>query len=218
MIAVMLNFSVNKVWRVIRRWLGMASILYVHHPILAFADTQAMDKPAPYESCGYCHEYDGNPSMGNYPKLAGQKKTYLLKQLQDYRHGLRDGKGMMQPAATLLSEQDLDVVAEFFSNQKRSLDSQVPGTGSLAHARKLSTQGDRARQIIACNLCHLSDDPRVPYLSGQHADYLASQLRAFKHKTRSNDEATIMQFLAARLSDKEIVQLSQYFATGAGQQ
>ena len=120
MIAVMLNFSVNKVWRVIRRWLGMASILYVHHPILAFADTQAMDKPAPYESCGYCHEYDGNPSMGNYPKLAGQKKTYLLKQLQDYRHGLRDGKGMMQPAATLLSEQDLDVVAEFFSNQKRT--------------------------------------------------------------------------------------------------
>lgn len=213
----MIFHSIGKCRRLIRRSVAMLGIVCLNHSLPVFAENQLTDMTAPYESCGYCHEYDGNPSMGNYPKLAGQKKQYLLKQLNDYKHGLRDGKGMMQPAAALLSDQDMERVAEFFSNQKRTLDTDAPAAGSLEHARTLSTKGDRTRQIIACNLCHLSADPRIPYLTGQHADYIAGQLRAFKNKTRTNDEATIMQFLAERLSEDEIVQLSHYFATGVRQ-
>jgi cytochrome c553 len=203
---------------VLKRFMGMLGILYIHHPTLSFAGALLMDKPAPYEQCGYCHEYDGNPSMGSYPKLAGQKKSYLLKQLLDYKLGQRDGRGMMETAASMLSDQDMQVVTEFFSKQKRTLDG-VTSTGvDYAHAREIYTQGDRMRQIIACKLCHTSSDPRIPYLTGQHAEYLSMQLHAFKNKTRTNDEATIMQFIAERLTDDEITQLSQYLATGEDQQ
>ncbi len=218
MIAAMVNFSVNKVCRTITRWLGMTSILYIHHPMPGHADTLAMDKPAPYESCGYCHEYDGNPSMGNYPKVAGQKKQYIIKQLLDYRNGRRDGRGMMGTAASLLSDQDLQTVAEFFAKQKPTLDNNIATDKTFAHARELWLHGAKDRMIDACVLCHESpDEPKIPHLRGQHAEYLADQLRAFKQKTRTNDVVKIMQFFAERLSNEEITELSQFIATGAGE-
>ena len=57
----------------------------------------------------------------------------------------------------------------------------------------------------------------MPTLSGQHAEYLAIQLHDFKNKTRTNDVATIMQYLAERLTNAEITEISQYLATGDDQ-
>jgi len=216
-IAAMVNFSVNKFLRAITRWLGMTSILYFHHLMLGYADTLTMDKPAPYESCGYCHEYDGNPPMGNYPKVAGQKKQYIIKQLLDYRSGRRDGRGMMGAAASLLSDQDLQTVAEFYANQKPTLDNKIATGNTFTHARELWLHGAKDRMIDACVLCHESpDEPEIPHLRGQHTEYLADQLRAFKQKNRTNDVVNIMQFFAERLSDKEITELSQFIAMGVG--
>jgi cytochrome c553 len=217
-IAAILSYSANSARQHLRKLVGMAGLLSIHTPTVALAGGMSMEKPAPYEQCGYCHEYNGNPPMQNYPKLAGQKPSYIIKQLRDYKHGRRNGRGMMQSAASLLSDRDMRVVADFYAKQKRSVDKQTEPVGDFSHARKLCTQGDRARMIIACNLCHLSSDSRIPYLKGQHADYLASQLTAFKTKTRTNDEATIMQFLAARLTTNEIRQISEYLAAGEPRQ
>jgi cytochrome c553 len=212
---MLMNLAGKKVCARIQQALSMAGVIYLNHPVLA--DTLETSKAAPYEQCGYCHEYDGNTSMGNYPKLAGQKKQYLIKQLQDYRKGQRDGKGMMEVAASLLSDQDVDIVAEHFSTQKRTLDIATGSTTQFEHAKEICTKGIPARQIIACNLCHQSADTRMPTLSGQHAEYLAIQLHDFKNKTRTNDVATIMQYLAERLTNAEITEISQYLATGDDQ-
>ncbi|MBI1422674.1 MAG: cytochrome c4 [Gammaproteobacteria bacterium] len=213
---MMLN-SLRKPAGFIRRYLGIAGICSLYHPLAVLADGMFTDMAAPYESCGYCHEYDGNPSMEKYPKLGGQKQAYIIKQLQDYRDGKRDGKGMMDTASTLLSDQDIQTVAEFFSRQKPGVTAAEPSAGNFPQARELWEHGSKERMIVACTLCHTAADPEIPYLSGQHAEYLAEQLRAFKQKARTNDVATIMQFLAERLSDQEIVQLSQFIATGAQQ-
>ena len=52
---------------------------------------------------------------------------------------------------------------------------------------------------------------RFPALSGQHADYIAAQLRAFRNDERTNDGDTrIMRDVASRLSDKELDAVSSY--------
>ena len=197
------------------RWPGLAVIACFGLMAPAHADTLSLEKPAPYERCGYCHEYGDNPSMKEYPKLNGQKRQYLLKQLQDYKTGRRNGKGMMQTPVLLLSDEEMDVVADYYSKQKPVPENPPSTMKNAAHAREIWTKGIRARQIVACKLCHESSEPEIPRLAGQHAEYLASQLRAFKTRSRTNDVATIMQFLAERLSNDEILQLSHYLAAGA---
>lgn len=195
----------------LKRLLGLVSLLCIHQ--LAFADFLDGDKQAPNEQCGFCHEYDGNSFAANYPKIAGMKKQYLLNQLLDYKFGRRNGDGKMQEAAMLLSDKDMQSVVDYFSGQKRTPEPALSAGVDYSHARQLATQGDRARDLIACNLCHESSEAYIPSLQGQHAQYIAQELFAYKNKTRTTDVASIMRFLAERLSDVEIVQLSQYLAT-----
>ena len=217
MIAAMMNFAVSRSAALIRKALAMLGVLYFNAPLLAIADGIETSGQAPYEQCGYCHEYDGNTSMGNYPKLAGQKVQYIIKQLRDYRSGRRNGQGMMEGTSALLSEQDITTVAEHFAMQQRTPD-QIPESESDRKlAQAIYNNGIPDRQVVACKLCHQSMDSRIPNLSGQHAQYIAMQLHAFKNKTRSNDPATFMQFTAERLSDQEITALSQFVATGEDQ-
>jgi cytochrome c553 len=196
----------------LRRLLSLTSVLCVHQ--FAFADNLGGDKPAPYEQCEFCHEYDGNSFAGNYPKIAGMKQQYLLNQLRDYKLGRRNGDGKMQEAAMLLSDEDMQIVVDYFSEQQRSPASAWQAGTDYSHARTLATKGDPGRQLIACNVCHESSEPYIPRLKDQHAKYIAQELFAYKNKTRTNDVASIMRFLAERLSNTEITQLSQYLATG----
>ena len=218
MIAAMMNLAALRSAALFRKALGMLSVLYFNHPLFATADGLETSGQAPYEQCGYCHEYDGNTSMGNYPKLAGQKVQYLIKQLHDYRSGRRDGQGMMQGTTSLLSDQDITAVAEHFSSQQRTLDKVPESVSDLKLAQAIYNNGIPDRQVVACKLCHQSTDARIPNLSGQHAEYIAMQLHAFKNKTRRNDPAMFMQFTAERLSDQEIMALSQFIAIGDDQQ
>jgi cytochrome c553 len=50
-------------------------------------------------------------------------------------------------------------------------------------------------------------------LAGQHADYVAKQLKNFRSGERANDgDSRIMRAVAARLSDKEIEALASYIS------
>ncbi|EGG98746.1 Cytochrome c4 [gamma proteobacterium IMCC2047] len=52
-----------------------------------------------------------------------------------------------------------------------------------------------------------------PSLSGQHADYIAAQLRAFREGERTNDgDAKMMRSVAFRLTNKEIDAVSSYIS------
>jgi len=68
----------------------------------------------------------------------------------------------------------------------------------------------------ACTGCHSPDGSGIatagyPHLGGQHAQYVAKQLTAFREGERSNDgDAMIMRDIAAKLSNKDIEALSSY--------
>lgn len=180
---------------------------------LVLADTIDTRGMAPYEQCGYCHEYDGNSRMANFPKLAGQKHAYLVKQLVDFKTGRRDGKGMMQEAAAQLSAQDIEVVAAYFAAQPRKNVDAPLAEDARTLANTIYREGIPARSVTACISCHNTRDKTAPELLGQHAHYLAEQLQAFRRGERVND-GEVMRRIAAELNDNEISALSTFLSSG----
>ena len=164
-------------------------------------------------ACGACHGADGNSLAPTFPKLAGQHESYLLKQLKDIKSGARSVP-TMAGQLDAMSEQDLADIAAFFAAQAAT-----PGVAKeelVERGESVFRAGSREKGVAACAACHSptgagNGPARFPALSGQHADYIAAQLRAFRNDERTNDGDTrIMRDVASRLSDKELDAVSSY--------
>jgi cytochrome c553 len=67
--------------------------------------------------CGGCHGMDGISVSPEIPNLRGQKEAYILKQIGDFKSGLRKNPIMSSMAAGL-SDDDAADIAAFFSSLK----------------------------------------------------------------------------------------------------
>ncbi|HED16562.1 MAG TPA: cytochrome c4 [Gammaproteobacteria bacterium] len=160
--------------------------------------------------CGACHGADGNSPSDGFPKLAGQHASYLLKQLQDYKSGKRTN-GIMNGQVAALSDQDMADLSAYFAGQ-----TVTPGAASdklLKSGTSLYRGGNPASKISACIGCHGptgagNSEAKFPSLSGQHAAYIAVQMKAFRNGSRSNDAGSMMQNIAAHMTDTEIEAVS----------
>ncbi|MEY2617312.1 MAG: hypothetical protein RL522_314 [Pseudomonadota bacterium] len=162
--------------------------------------------------CAACHGADGNSGSPTNPKLAQQHPEYLVKQLQEFKSGKR-ANAVMQGFAATLSDADMKNIAAWLATQKAK-----PG---FAKDKELVALGERIwrggiadRQIAACAGCHSPNGAGIPSqyprLSGQHADYTAAQLTAFREGARKNNLQ--MTQVAAKLNDREIRAVSDYVA------
>jgi cytochrome c553 len=168
--------------------------------------------------CSACHGADGNSAAPAFPKLAGLGEKYLFKQLQDVRDGAR-------PIPTMVgqldgkSDQDLANLAAYYAAQPRSGGQADPAL--IALGEKVYRAGVAERNVAACSACHSPNGKGnapagFPALAGQHADYIAAQLRAYRQgyedaAGRTNDGDTmIMRTNAFGLSDKEIDAVASY--------
>jgi cytochrome c553 len=193
-------------------------------PALAAGDAAAgKAKAAP---CAACHGADGNSAAPTFPKLAGQSERYLLKQLHDIKP---DAAGkiarpvpVMMGQLDKLSDQDLADLAAFYAAQKQSGGQAKPDL--VAKGEQIFRGGIREKGVPACAACHAPDGvgnapAGFPRLGGQHADYVATQLKGYRAGAdgdangRNNDGDTQpMRSIAARLSDSEINALASYIA------
>ena len=170
--------------------------------------------------CAACHGPDGNSVVPTFPKLAGQGEKYLLKQMQDIRDGAR-------PVPTMAgqldgkSNQDLADIAAYFAEQTSTGGQTDPEL--LALGETVYRSGIPERNVAACAACHSPTDAGnapagFPALAGQHADYIAAQLIAYRkgyedETGRINDgDIRIMRITAFGLSDREIQAVSSYAA------
>ena len=71
--------------------------------------------------CASCHGQAGISDSPMVPNLAGQKKDYLVKQLNDFRAGKRNNAIMMSMAQNLTDE-DISELATYFSELPSSAD------------------------------------------------------------------------------------------------
>jgi cytochrome c553 len=75
----------------------------------------------------------------------------------------------------------------------------------------------RQAAVTTCAICHgpqgRSIAPKFPSLAGQHSNYLAAQLKAFKAQTRGDPDALgYMWGMAAPLDDEMIEALAAYYS------
>lgn len=67
--------------------------------------------------CAACHGADGNSASAEFPRLAGQYESYLVRVLADYKSGRRKNPIMMGMSAAL-SKEDMADIAAYFAAQK----------------------------------------------------------------------------------------------------
>jgi len=75
--------------------------------------------------CQACHGTLGLNEFPNIPNLKYQNRPYLVQQLQYYKDGTRQNATMSKVAA-LLSAEDINYLASFFSQTGQSYDRVQP--------------------------------------------------------------------------------------------
>lgn len=164
-------------------------------------------------TCAACHGADGNSLNPQWPSLAGQHATYIVKELKAFKSGARQN-ALMSAMAMPLSDQDMLDLAAYFSTQKLA-----PATANpdlVAAGEHLYRGGNKETGVPACLACHgpagRGNGPAGwPAIGGQHADYLTIQLDAYRSKERTTDGDTqMMRNVAAHLTDDDIKAVTSY--------
>jgi cytochrome c553 len=148
-----------------------------------------------YVACVACHASDGaGEANGTVPRIAGQYRSALIKELVDFRRRRRWDLRMEQVAAshTLGSAQDVADVAGYVSALRADL---PPVTGSGEYLQR-----GASAYVRACAGCHGASGQgdaatAVPRLAGQHAAYLLRQMQESATNGRPNMDPGHVQTL-----------------------
>jgi cytochrome c553 len=184
-----------------------------------FKGDAAKAQPIVNQICAACHAADGNSQIAVNPKLAGQIPEYLNKQLTNFKPAA--GKkaerenAVMSGMVANLSAEDMRNLAAYFAGQAAK-----PGVAKskdlVALGQKIYRGGIANKTLPACASCHGPNaagmPAQYPRLSGQHAEYVEAQLKAFRAGERANDANGMMRGVAGKMSDREILAVSDYIA------
>jgi cytochrome c553 len=160
------------------------------------------------QRCAICHGPQG-VSDANSPNLAGQYAAVTYKELNDFKTGARVN-AVMSPFAANMSNQDMLDLAAYYSYLPRvptsHADDNVP-------APPIVITGAPMRNIAPCGSCHGEIDNKAgsPWLGGQSAVYIKSQLTAFASGARRNDISQQMRNVARNMTAEEIDQVARYY-------
>lgn len=170
-------------------------------------------------ACASCHgaRGEGNPGSG-FPRIAGQGDGYLARQLIGYASGNRVNP-IMAPIAKAMNPQQIDAVSRYYATLEAP-SPQPPAAkasdNALTRGRTLANVGDERIGVQGCANCHgpggIGEPPNYPYLASQYSGYLTITLGDWKTATRKTDPSQVMNIIARRLSDADIMAVSAYYA------
>jgi len=185
-------------------WIGIASAL-------AGEPASPSNVTAP---CQSCHGVTGDSTSPAVPRLNGQQANYIESRLKSFFDPTRQTPAAahaMWDISTHIGDALIPEIAEYYSSQ---VPTPAHGGGSLAaEGQKIYMRGV-GEKIPACASCHgdMGDGRNdVPRIAGQHADYLRSQLNAFKTTMRYHAG---MDINARNLTQEQIDALVAYLANG----
>ena len=168
--------------------------------------------------CEVCHGSKGNSTLNdNWPKLAGQNTNYLIKQMQDFQLNAKYKRDnpIMNSLINALSEKEKVKIANYYANLFVTID--TAKSDLLSIGQRIYRGGDLKKGLPACLACHGpaglgNPSAGFPRLSGQHARYIAAQLKAFRTAKRNNDKFQMMPIISKKMSDVEIIAVSNYIS------
>lgn len=161
-----------------------------------------------FEVCQGCHRKGAlGRADGSYPRLAGQHRSVLIKQMTDVRAGKRRNDKMLPFADEhVVQPADIADIAEYLSQLPSPPDNgRGPGVGL---ERAAATYRER------CADCHGAagegDAARFqPRLAGQHERYLARELLDIRDGRRGNADARMVEVVKG-LGDAELRSLADW--------
>ncbi|MDH4165814.1 MAG: cytochrome c4 [Gammaproteobacteria bacterium] len=164
-------------------------------------------------TCMACHGMDGNSANPEWPALAGQHSSYIVKQLKHFKAGERQN-ALMSPMAMILADQDMEDLAAYYSSQTHQPTGETEPS-KLKLGQSIYRAGIASKGVPSCAGCHGPNGRGIagaafPMIGGQHAVYAAIQLRNYKSGARATDPNSMMRTIASRLTDEEIDAVASY--------
>lgn len=162
------------------------------------------------QQCSMCHGAKGM-SEADAPNLAGQYPEVVIKQLHDYKRGVRQSS-IMQALSRNLSERDIADLAAYYGSLPKART--APVRSDETNAPALVRVGDPMRNIAPCISCHGGIDHKLgtPWLEGMPKKYLTDQLQNFATGARSNDSHAQMRNMARAMTPEEISLVATFYA------
>ena len=167
------------------------------------------------QSCATCHGLEGQSEADDFPRLAGQHEQYLLKQLHNYREGIRTDPVMNAALLQGISDQGLADLAAWYAAQTPVEGVARGSDDQIRLGERIYYGGIKSIGVAACIACHGPTGhgnplANFPVISGQHAKYLIKTLKQFRARVRTNDPHEAMRYLMRRITDEEIEAVSHY--------
>lgn len=175
--------------------------------------------------CSGCHGASAQGTLqekvtlgvqGIYPRLAGQSRSYIYRQLFSFAEGWRDSLEMVPMAKSLADQDRLDIATYIETLVLEYPARSTVSAEILARGRHIAEVGIIENGVTRCTACHgtggAGGGANFPYLAGQFPKYLEAQLRNWQHDVRRNDWRGLMRPVVWGLSDQDIAAVSAYFA------
>jgi cytochrome c553 len=145
-----------------------------------------------YMLCAVCHEPEGwGTPDGEYPQIAGQHATVIIKQLADIRARNRDNPTMF-PFTLLdhLTLQEIADVSAYISRFPMNPDNGLGPGDDLVHGKRLYEEN--------CLDCHGEGgegipEENMPLIQGQHYRYLVRQFEWIRSGKRRNADPEMVE-------------------------
>lgn len=165
---------------------------------------------ASYKICKGCHKADGSGlADANYPQLAGQHASVVIKQMMDIRAGRRDNPRMYPFSGEwIVSAEEIADIAAYLNQLP------VPASNGKGDGGKL--QLGKSLYDQDCASCHggngEGDAKRLyPRVAGQHYQYLLRENRESRDQGRRNANPEMVKLLKS-YTDTDIEAVSDYMS------
>ena len=181
-------------------------------PLYANSDDIRDGKELADSTCAKCHGADGVSAAEGVPNLAGQRPSYVFRELKAYQRGDRTGGGGAHMKLTkFLSDPALANLSAYYA----SLDPASPPDMPAPKYVDPVAAGKTAAE--PCTKCHgengVSHKEGVPSLIGLHPKYLVETMQSFKSGDRRIDgKNEDMKKALEPLSDEDIGRIALYYA------
>lgn len=162
--------------------------------------------------CFVCHGMNGESSSEIFPRLAGQNREYIAKQLQQFKSGDRKSTAMADMAGKLTPD-EMAALGRYFEQQP-AVREPVKDPGLAAVGAYIYQHGNRFSGVPACAGCHGADahgSAALPRLAGQYAAYVETQLKLFNQRQRTNDNA-VMHAIVEKMTLLEMAAVAEFLS------
>jgi cytochrome c553 len=214
----------DEVWAVVAFLRALPAMTSAHYRAITRSREAAQDRSAAERArfggeaaaisvCGRCHGFESTPPASRLvPVIAGQSRAYLEEALRQYAAGHRES-GIMQPAAANLDADIISQLTEYYAGLPPVQASATTFSRErIERGQTIATLGVPAKGVPACLTCHAGSTPMFPRLAGQHAAYIANQLRLWQRGLRATTGyGAIMAPIAARLDGEQINDVAAFF-------